>query len=54
MGKWSGSQNNLQYIARNENPYNYLEQGKFPVESKHIRFSDTVTQREFEKDGKYY
>jgi len=48
------SQHSLQYIARNENPYNYLEPGKFPVEPKHIRFSDTVTKKEFEVDTKYF
>lgn len=51
MGRWSGSLNNLQYVAKNENPYNYLEPGKFPVESKHIRFSDTVTKREFHESA---
>lgn len=53
---WKKSQDNLQFIAKNESPYIYNQPGKFPVlePGKHIRFEEVVTKREYEAMAKHY
>lgn len=47
---WKRSQDNMQFIAKNQSPYVYNEPGKFPVlePEKHIRFEEVVTKREYD------
>lgn len=58
---WKKSQDNLQYIAKNQSPYVYNEPGKFPVldtsneeTNKHIKFEEVMTKREYEAVKKHY
>lgn len=53
---WKKSQDNMQFIAKNQSPYVYNEPGKFPVlePEKHIRFEEVVTKREYERATKHF
>jgi len=52
---WKKSQDNLQFIARNQSPYIYNEPGKFPVlEPGRVRFVEEVTKKEYEAVTKHY
>lgn len=52
---WKKSQDNLQFIARNESPYVYNEPGKFPVlEPGRVRFEEVVTKKEYLAETKHY
>lgn len=60
---WKKSQDNLQYIAKNQSPYLYNEPGKFPLHlngeeygngNKQIRFEEVMTKKEYEAVQKHY
>ncbi|ODM89592.1 Paxillin, partial [Orchesella cincta] len=53
---WKKSQDNMQFIAKNQSPYVYNEPGKFPVlePGKHIRFEEVVTKKEYQAISKHY